>query len=54
MNQPPQDVKVQVNIRIPWGYHEYLKSKAAASKQSFNALVMESLEQVHPPDAFDR
>ncbi len=49
MNQPPQDVKIQVNIRLPWEYHEQLKGKAKASKQSFNSLVLEALEKMHPP-----
>ena len=50
MNQPPQDVKIQVNIRLPWEYHEQLKEKARAKKQSFNSLVVESLEQSFPPE----
>jgi len=45
----PQDIPVQLNVRIPWHYREQLIAEAAALGVSLNRYVTNALVREHPP-----
>lgn len=46
----PQDVMVQLNIKIPWHYREQLTRMAAEAGASLARFVTDALTRAYPPD----
>jgi len=46
----PQDVMVQVNVRIPYHYRAQLFEQARTEGVSFNRFVINALVRCYPPD----
>ena len=45
----PEDIPVQLNVRIPWHYREQLIAEAAERGVSLNRYVTNALVRQHPP-----
>jgi len=43
MSAPPQNMKVQMNVHVPWDFREFLKAKAKSERVSLNQLVNDAL-----------
>jgi len=46
----PEDVTVQVNVKVPWHYREQLQRMAREAGTSFNRFVVNALVRSVPPD----
>lgn len=41
----PSKINVQMNIKIPWDFREYLREQALLEERSLNALVRNALSE---------
>jgi len=48
--QDPEDVSVQMNLRVPWFYREQLIAEAARQNISINRLLVNLLVRGLPPE----
>jgi predicted HicB family RNase H-like nuclease len=48
--QSPEDVSVQLNVKVPWHYREQLVRMAKESGLSLNRLVINALVRSIPPE----
>lgn len=46
----PQDVTVQMIIRVPWHYRETLTKVARSRRQSLNRTLVNALVAAYPPE----
>lgn len=45
----PEDIPVQLNVRIPWHYREQLIAMARERHESLNRTVVTALVRAYPP-----
>jgi len=46
----PQDVAVQLNVKVPWHYREQLVREAKEKGLSLNRFVVNGLVRAYPPE----
>jgi len=46
----PEDVAVQLNVKVPWHYREQLVRMAKEKGLSLNRLVVNGLVRSYPPE----
>ena len=46
----PQDMAVQLNVKVPWHYREQLIRLAQEQRTSLNRLVVNAIVRAHPPE----
>jgi predicted HicB family RNase H-like nuclease len=46
----PQDIAVQLNVKVPWHYREQLIRQAAEANLSLNRFVVNGLVRCYPPE----
>lgn len=50
ISDDPQDIAVQLNVKVPWHYREQLVRMAREQKLSLNRLVVNALVRSVPPE----
>lgn len=46
----PEDIAVQINVRVPWHYRETLIKTARRRGMSINRLCVNALVAAYPPE----
>lgn len=46
----PEDITVQINLRVPWHYRETLTKAARAQNRSLNRTIVNALVAQIPPE----
>lgn len=50
ISDDPQDISVQLNVKVPWHYREQLVRMAREQKVSLNRFVVNALVRSYPPE----